>query len=257
MALLGAFYLAALAIGAALAAGVGSGGSGVGGFPASPTFRGDVTIKKATPVLFLNADTGTEPKMRWLLNGVQKWLLISGGPDPDFRLYRGAIGSEVQVLDVDQSTGNATFSASLLSTKACAAGYTRKTPNLCLKDVELTVTWTDAAGCTARTLGGTLPADATAVLLNVRWRALSNNAVGIRQNDVFFWKEAACTNPGSLSYFGLREQAATAAGTDLGGATLTHLVPLVATDTIRTTQTNAGGNGNAEVTVSAVIGYHD
>jgi len=91
---------------------------------AGGTITGDLTISKATPVISLDANTGSEPKIKWMLDGVQKWLTISGGPNPNFRLYRGAVGSEVLVIDVDQATGNATFSANLYVNDSANANST-------------------------------------------------------------------------------------------------------------------------------------
>lgn len=161
--------------------------------------------------------------------------------------------------DANTGGGTLTLSGTLSSTKACATGFTRSGPNYCKRTATASDTWADATACTARTFTPALPADATAVALFVRFQALANNAIASRENDVNFYTDATCTvgaYVGTVSY-GVREFAAVAAATTLGISSIYAVVPLAATNTIRTTQTNAGGNGNAEVQSIQVVGYFD
>ncbi len=164
----------------------------------------------------------------------------------------------------DASTGGGTLSLSgtLSSTKACASGYTRVGPNYCANDDHSSTgtAWADAAACTARTLTPAVPADAKLIILNLQWRALSNNAVASRSNFVQFWTSATCTGASDRSFFSdfnIREMAATAAGTTLADVRAVVFVEPGAENTVYTTQSNAGGNGNADVIAHWVIGYFD
>ena len=161
--------------------------------------------------------------------------------------------------DANSGGGALTVSDTLSSTKACATNFVRVVPNYCkrLGGGFPGGSWADATACTARTLGGAVPADAVAVSLQLEWEGLSNNAVGLRFNSVNFYSETACTNAAATSQYGIREQAAVVAGTLLGSILVTLKVPLTATDTVRTTQLNAGGNGNAAILQSFVSGYWD
>ncbi len=145
----------------------------------------------------------------------------------------------------------------LSSSKACASGFTRIGPNYCANaNLGTFVAWADATACTGRATE-TLPSDAKAVLLGLNWQVFSNNAVGLRQNRVFFYADTACSQTSSILQMYTREQVATAAGTVLAQHTHTVVVPLTATSTFRTSQDNAGGNGNSDVVESFVIGYYD
>lgn len=145
------------------------------------------------------------------------------------------------------------------STVACASGFLRKAPNLCVNDGKTQAVWTDTVACTARTTGSSLPAAAKMALLELQWLAYANNAVGQRTNHAFFWNNTTCNNfKGTTdSYFWAYEFNATLANTQLGRTSAQVLVPLVSTDTFYATQQNTGGNGNAEIDVYSVVAYWD
>lgn len=172
-------------------------------------------------------------------------------------------GQAAGVTNIDLSTTGGTVSltsaGSLSSTKACAANYTRVGPNFCRSTTNTLDAWADATACTNRTFTDALPADAKAVLLWIRWEALANNATGSRSNAVNFFPNAACTGGTDVftSTFRIFEQAATAASTILGTSNFTYIIPLSGTNQISTTQTNAGGNGNSDITNAKAVGYFD
>lgn len=156
-----------------------------------------------------------------------------------------------------QGGGSLTLSGKLSSTKSCAAGFTRTGPNFCRATNNTNDIWIDATACTERTFTTALPADAVVASVLIRWRSRSNNAVGNRTNDVTFYSDATCTAIASTVLYAVYEFVATAAGTVVGQADVEVLVPLVATGVFRTTQANAGGNGNAEVQTIQLLGYFD
>lgn len=150
-----------------------------------------------------------------------------------------------------------TFSGTVSSTKPCNTGFSRVGPNFCRTNGSSFSTWTDATACTGRTFGEPLPADAKMALMVIHWRALSNNAIAARSNDVFFWSSSSCTGRNNVSNFSVREFAAVAAGTVLADGSDMLLVRVPVTNTFYATQTNAGGNGNADIFEYFLVGYID
>src|SRR6266446_1121912 len=146
-------------------------------------------------------------------------------------------------------------SGTVSSVKACAAGFSRISPNFCRKTVQATNAWTNATACTARTSGGVLPAGATMAMIRLTWIARANNAVGARANNTFFSNDSGCSVTYATDAQTAWEYVATAAGTQTDVRVSIWIVPLVATDTFYTTQSNAGGNGNFSVNDHAVLGY--
>lgn len=164
----------------------------------------------------------------------------------------------------DANTGGGTLAVSgtVSSTKACAAGFTRIGPNYCANDdySSTGTAWADAVACTARTLTPAVPADARLVVLKIQWQMLSNNAIATRSNSVQFWTSVTCTGASSRSHWEsveVREFAAVAAGTNLLSLYSVIFVELGATNTVYTTQSNAGGNGNGDIVGHWVVGYFD
>lgn len=151
-----------------------------------------------------------------------------------------------------------TITGSLTSTRVCVAGYTRTSPNYCVKNDVTATAWTDATACTARVIGTASLPVGTKVSVRVVWQALSNNAIATRTNDVTFFSDASCVVPRSTSVYTIREFAAVVAGTVIGSneSILTADV-LTAVDTLYATQTNAGGNGNADILTATIVGYFD
>lgn len=153
---------------------------------------------------------------------------------------------------------SATVTGSLTSTKPCLAGYSRLSPNYCAKTNVAATTWTDAATCTGRAIGTTGIPVGTKVVVRIVWQALSNNAIAMRTNDVTFFSDTFCTTPRSTSVYTLREFAAVVAGTVIGSAETMLTADVVnAVDTLYAIQTNAGGNGNADILHATIVGYFD
>lgn len=103
--------------------------------------------------------------------------------------------------------------ATVSSTKACAAGYTRVGPNFCLRTGSITVVALTRDACTSIT-----PPDsgAKALLLHVNISAKSGNAADTRFAAVQTYDNAACTTGNSMrSSIYAREDPPVAAGTDL------------------------------------------
>jgi len=164
--------------------------------------------------------------------------------------YEGMAGSVLSVLHIR-------------TTDTCISGYTRdpSQPNHCHKDSWVSTTWTDAVACTSTAPVDTLPTTATSADLILTWKSLSNNGVGQRGNEVWFWNNATCASSRfGYSRFDTREFVAVAAGTGYSTETDHFSVPLVDEAGVmkfRTTQTNAGGNGNANIHEIAIVGYYD
>lgn len=145
------------------------------------------------------------------------------------------------------------------STKSCAAGFTRETPNYCRVNSRANETYTLAVACGTLSFGAvTLPADAVAVRLNILFTALANNAVGLRTNSLYFFGpgDPTCLTIITQSGHALYEFSAVAAGTAIGRINTQKTVPLAATNTIRLQAANTGGNGNMNAVIS-VEGYFD
>jgi hypothetical protein len=164
--------------------------------------------------------------------------------------YDGMAGSVLSVLHIR-------------TTDSCIAGYTRSVsvPNFCQKDTYAVTIWTDAVACTATAPVDTLPVTANRAELGVAWRVYANNAVASRNNEIRFYEDASCTaNDTGYSRIDLREFVAVAAGTVIG---VTHdhfnvaLVNEAGVMKMRTTETNAGGNGNGDLHQISIIGYYD
>jgi len=245
-----ALIVGVLVVVSALAAGIGTGGSGVGGFPASPRFTG-VTVTGTSTLGVMNASGasrvgGIDPfnaQFTVRLDGASArefgiynnssayaetlayWQTETApGTGWNFLTLRAAGGSEqvgirgdgriaanslgfftaasqivpgATSISLRNNANNAdnllitdaglvTVRNTVASTKACATGFTRVMPNYCRSTTLLTFAWADATACTARATGLGLPADAKLVNLQIQWRALSNNAIGLRTNNILF-----------------------------------------------------------------------
>jgi hypothetical protein len=224
------------------------------GFPRNPTF-GTVTASTSVLTPVIGTLTATDVNFLYANTNI---VTVSGlnmfpAADGTTNLGNGALRWKDVFL-----------SGTLSSTKACATGYVRTSPNYCRASNAqvgaFNFGWGDAVACTARTLpSSALPADAKMAYIAIEWLGLSNNAIGQRANSVVFYNDAACTAAqaaaGSTAAF--REQVAVVAGTTLGFVTDHLMIPLVATNTFRTTQANAGGNGNATLFGWSIEGYSD
>lgn len=179
-------------------------------------------------------------------------------------LGSGLQGSVPQHNHSSASTGGGTLAVSgtLSSTKACAATFTRVTPNYCRKtNVTNLAAIASNTACTAFSPASALPSDAKLLVISLLWVVKSNNGSGIsRQNGMTFYGDASCTAGQEVgrSSMTVYEQAAIAAGQTLGAAyTTTLILPPESTNTFRYKTDNAGGNGNADVSAHQILGYFD
>lgn len=168
-------------------------------------------------------------------------------------------GGTISGVVLSATTG--AFSDTVTSTKSCASGYTRRTPNYCSRSSsETIVLWTESVACTARTTGMSLPAGTQSVFIRLIWRFMSSGTAGTNlTNDAVFYNSTICSAAlaSASSLQTQYEWAAVTAGTIVGVVTDHLIVPLVATDTFYAKNTNAGGNGTAEIAYFIVEGYFD
>ena len=111
--------------------------------------------------------------------------------------------------------GSVATSGTLSSTKACATGYVRTGPNLCMATSQIAA-WSAIAGCNQNT-ALTAVTDAKAVLATIIFQVNSNNAIGTRQVDLFVHgpTDTSCLTIVSAVTARAREEVAVVAGTRL------------------------------------------
>lgn len=175
-------------------------------------------------------------------------------------LFAFAAGVGVSGSGVGGMPSSPKLSGTLSSTKACASGFTRIGPNYCQwQSNSNQIGWTDATACTGHVLtSNAVPSDAKSVVFVMQWWFLAGNAVGLRANAVNFWATTNCTGSFVSTYAAsVYEHVAVTAGTAIGRQSVRVVVPLPATNTFYTTESNAGGNGNADVELIYVEGYFD
>lgn len=152
-------------------------------------------------------------------------------------------------------SGNNTFAGTQSSTKACASGYTRVGPNLCMMDGTMAMprsSTTSAACYQTNALAGVT--DAKAVLINVTVDAVSANAVGQRFGRVIF-KDPADTNCMGSTIAEHRvdsyEFVAVTAGTVIAKGGATFILPCTSTGRVALQKTNGS------IATVDVMGYFD
>jgi hypothetical protein len=149
-------------------------------------------------------------------------------------------------------TGTTLTNGPITSTKACASGHTRVSPNFCHKDSANSLTFTQTANSTcaqATAISGV--SDATAVMFRVEMAVVSLNSVGLRQavQNVYGPTDSACTGAATSNFLTVHEAVA------VGPAT-TLLVSR--TDTSGRTYIKNISNSNGGGTVSFYpMGYYD
>ena len=161
-------------------------------------------------------------------------------------------GARPTSLSINLDVG---VTGTLSSTKACAAGFTRESPNFCRIINETAMTWTAGSTCTGQSTGSLLPAAAQSVLLYVILDTYSINAIGgPRDFGVVFYNETACTNINGRARLATWEYVATAASSLIARTTVTLNVRLTASNTIRTADS---GSAAGRVFQGVVLGYFD
>lgn len=191
---------------------------------------------------------------------LNRWLLRKDGTTEtgsdagsDFVIYRfsdGGAQSSLPVISLSRATGNATFSSSILSAKACATNYTRVGPNFCQWNSTVAAATNITTACTSI---ASPASDAVALLLNLNVDVTSTNTLNaMDQTVIFFYGDTGCVTPNLFAIqYTVREWTATAA-TSIGSFKTTIIAP------------NVSGNARAKITAgvagansAAVIGYFD
>lgn len=152
------------------------------------------------------------------------------------------------------------LSGTLSSTKACAAGYVRVGPNLCLTlNPQGIGSVTPSLGCTQSTaLTGVT--DAKAVLLNLTSNLFSTNAVGLKKIGVIFFEptDNLCAANGGLgvtsNLFWHYEFAATAA-TQIQKSTISRVLESDSSGRFYYTEIGTGTAGSS--VGMGIAGYFD
>lgn len=147
------------------------------------------------------------------------------------------------------AAGAANVAGTLSSTKACDAGFTRKSPNSCFDtppEPSLTALVRDT--CTAITE----PTGATGVDFFIELDVNSGNALALRNSTITAFSDSGCTTAITSITSTVREQTAVAAGTALGTRTDRFYVPASAI-WLRFTD-DAGNQGAAWF---SIYGYTD
>lgn len=139
-------------------------------------------------------------------------------------------------------TGPSSFAATLSSTKACAAGYTRKGPNFCSRDA----TNSTNLARDVCTTDASLPSDAKAALVAVRAYAISTNAVGgPRSSKVFFFTSNTCATTLRIGVEAFGYEHTAVAASTLAGDAAEFIVPLDTNADFFIQQADDAGNTGA------------
>lgn len=197
-------------------------------------------------------------------NGIGGEILIRAGDSSSNAGSGGSIAIGTGTNGDNSSLGDILFSiggvdailissnSSLVSFKPCAAGYTRKTPNLCLKEGNQTNVALVRDVCTTVAAPST---DATTVYLKILAFAQANNGVALRQSLIGIHDTAAC-NLVTAHGVGaeIREFNATAAGTQLATVIAPVTAPVIGGNFFLLFQDDTGNQGAA---MYAIRGYTD
>lgn len=152
----------------------------------------------------------------------------------------------------DANTGGGTLAVSgtVSSTKACAAGYTRMTPNYCADTPPQPATVGQGRDtCTAVSM----PAgDAKGVTFYFSVAAKSANAVALRDANLTFYSDSGCTTVITATGISAREETAVVAGTTM--AIKVGRIDVPGTAIWSRFSDDAGNQGTADM---SVVGYFD
>lgn len=156
----------------------------------------------------------------------------------------------------DGNTGGATLqlSESPTSTKACAAGYTRKGPNYCQKNAPL-FSWTALTRDACASIA--LPsAEVVLLVVNGITAAKSANSVLERSASITAYSDASCTAGNETGNWGLvvRENAAVAAGNQLGSVQVDQTIAVSGSNFYLKCTDDLGNQGTCSYMLR---GYYD
>lgn len=132
----------------------------------NPQFSGKLTVSNTNPHLCFNETDAAGSN--------QQWAIVVGGEN--FRIATspdgiGSCGVSTTLIEIPRATLNIRVTRTLESTKACASGYTRVSPNICKRDLPIATT-NLSTGCTSVTIPSS---DAKAVLVYAEVNAISAN----------------------------------------------------------------------------------
>ena len=295
--LIGVLILSALIpIACVFASGLGAGGSGVGGMPANLTpkkinidLSGGSTPSGA--MFSLNYGTGGlragayPAQEAWIANGSwgdgfawhqeeslgesQIFYMGASGAVDGFTWYANnavPIGTYVPIARMTLTrAGMLGLVNTLSSTKACATGFARTSPNYCQansmpESYLVQNVWASAQVCTARSpTTVTLPADAKTVELSIDAASVANGIVSWKTNTVYFFTGATCAaNTVAEKFFTKdKEIVAMTAGDLITYHNLRVRAPLVSANTFYTTANFLNTNGSVNYLGYDVLGYSD
>lgn len=169
-----------------------------------------------------------------------------------------AAATTLQVLPTSGGTltGPVTTNSLISSSKSCASGYTRVTPQFCRAIVPIVIAYTPNIACTGHVIDANLTTN-NLVVFKIRWRTKSNNGTGARTGSTaFYGGSAVCAIPTANSNFSTYEQAAVAAGTVISEGSDIILNGTLG-GTLYSIDANAGGNGTSEIVSIESLGYYN
>lgn len=179
------------------------------------------------------------------------WLTLQGantGNSPAI----GATGNDanIGIRLVPAGTGAVTIvGASLTSTKACAAQFTRFGPNMCMATTPQAPTTINAA-CTSVPVPTGSAAVALIVQMNVSVQ--SQNAIGNDSTSIANWDTSACASNLLVQYVFLTREFVATAATQIASSTFGTITPVFSGNSYFTKSGTTGGTAGVQV-----IGYYD
>lgn len=165
-------------------------------------------------------------------------------------------GVGASVGGVPSRLGATTFTGSVTSTKACASGFVRVSPNYCVAVPALVQSVPGGNGPACYSDPPTFPSTAKVVRLLVALTVQSANAVGYRTAQVFFNPNGASGSAASgdaVAVTTAYEEVAKAAGTEIGAQSTLVDVPLSSGGQICFLKSMSSGTWAR----TQVLGYYD
>lgn len=172
------------------------------------------------------------------------------------RLVSGVVGHNHSSATGGGILGPLTINDKLSSTKSCASGYTRVSPNEC-RISDLVGFTTNIFTRDACTTIAAPAVDATAIILKHHLYIRANNAVALRFSQLLRWDSATCaSNTMGLHVAHMREMVATGIGADLNRQddVVKYYLPSNGSSLFMQFLDDAGNQGAAEY---IVLGYTD
>lgn len=168
---------------------------------------------------------------------------------PELNTAEVTSGGLTVVGNVDV-TGAISISSNFTSSKSCASGYTRITPNLCLQTGATSSTALTRDACT--TIAA--PSGAKAVWLEIFVSAHTANAISVRQAQVGVHDTSGCTTAAGVSVGVLAREEVAAANTNLAEFTGPTFAVVFSGNFFLKFTDDTGNNGTATYSLR---GYYD